>query len=156
MHLLSQEATENELKDLGREPLDPSFTLETFLQEASSKRGRVKTTLTDQQFIAGIGNRYSDEICFHSRILPMKNMNELTAEQVKQLFLSIQHILKEASNRGGYMSELFFVGDQRTGGYVPHFKVYNRKGEKCDRCGATIIREKISSRKTFFCPGCQN
>lgn len=156
LHLLSREEVEKELNNLGPEPVDSSFEVSLFIKEAFTKRGIMKTTLTDQDFIAGIGNRYSDEICYHARILPKKKMNELKEEQMKQLFLSIQHILNDASKKGGYMSEPLFIDDQKTGGYLPYFKVYNREGEQCERCGDIIIKEKISSRKTFYCPGCQS
>ncbi|MEH6995233.1 zinc finger domain-containing protein [Neobacillus drentensis] len=53
------------------------------------------------------------------------------------------------------MENPFFQGDNLTGGYNNLCLVYDREGENCNRCEGTIIKELISSRKTYFCPNCQ-
>ena len=34
-------------------------------------------------------------------------------------------------------------------------KVYQKVGMKCTTCNQTIIKIKVSSRGTYFCPTCQ-
>ncbi|WP_431308849.1 zinc finger domain-containing protein [Halalkalibacter flavus] len=46
--------------------------------------------------------------------------------------------------------------DQLTGGYNQHCYVYDLEGKPCKRCGKTIIKDEISSRKTFYCDRCQS
>ncbi|WP_398443813.1 zinc finger domain-containing protein [Sedimentibacter sp.] len=41
------------------------------------------------------------------------------------------------------------------GGYNNHILVYDREGEKCMRCGGTISKTELNSRKCFYCPDCQ-
>jgi formamidopyrimidine-DNA glycosylase len=35
------------------------------------------------------------------------------------------------------------------------FRVYDRVGEPCPRCGAEIVRTVVGGRGTFHCPRCQ-
>ena len=53
------------------------------------------------------------------------------------------------------MDNPLFLGDQLTGVYNNHTLVYDREGEKCRRCGGTIVKIELSSRKCFYCPDCQ-
>jgi formamidopyrimidine-DNA glycosylase len=151
----SKTAIEKELSDLGPEPLSPEFTLSHFQTLIDKRRGRLKTKLVDQQFLSGIGNCYSDEICFHAGIIPKRDLDELSSSENKQLFESIRYVLKDALKHGGYMENPLFKGDTLTGGYNNLCKVYDREGESCLRCGSPIMKEMVSSRKTFYCLICQ-
>jgi formamidopyrimidine-DNA glycosylase len=144
-----------ELSDLGPDPLNPEFTLAKFVTLIENRRGRLKTKLVNQQFLSGIGNCYSDEICFHAGIIPKRDLIELSSGEKKQLYESIHFILKDSIKHGGYMENPFFQGDTLTGGYNKLCKVYDREGESCLRCGSQIMKEMISSRKTFYCLNCQ-
>jgi formamidopyrimidine-DNA glycosylase len=149
------EGARKELDDLGPEPLDPEFTVEQFIDLASRRRGSLKTTLVNQSFLSGIGNCYSDEMCFHAALLPDRKFNELSEHETSQLFQSMQFILKDAVNSGGYMEEPLLIRDNLTGGYNSKCRVYDREGEPCTRCGNLIIKDEISSKKTFYCGNCQ-
>lgn len=155
LHLHSSEELEKELSDLGPEPLDSSFTLELFDEKIQKKRGVLKTTLVNQSFIAGIGNLYSDEICFEAKLLPTRKGNELSKQERASLYHAIQTILNRGLKFGGYIEMPVFKSDDQTGNYDKNCYVYNREGEACPRCHTPIIREEISSRKSFFCPNCQ-
>jgi formamidopyrimidine-DNA glycosylase len=153
LHLLSPEEVKEELKNLGPEVLDPDFTLDAFHQLMQKRKGKIKTTLINQEVLAGIGNGYSDEILWHAEIRPDKKINDLDDQQLSRLYHSIQFILKRGIEQGGYMENPLYKGDAKTGGY--QFYVYDREGEACSRCNASIIKSEISSRKTFFCQNCQ-
>ncbi|WP_077618092.1 DNA-formamidopyrimidine glycosylase [Bacillus sinesaloumensis] len=155
LHLLTPQEVEAELADLGPEPLQPNFTLQEFERLVDNKRGMLKTTLVDQHFIAGIGNCYSDEICFAAELLPTQTFDTLSGEEIQRLYQSIQNVFQEALRFGGYMEQPLFKDDQLTGGYDEKCKIYDREGEPCVRCGSTIVKKDVSSRKTFFCPNCQ-
>ncbi|RFB18760.1 bifunctional DNA-formamidopyrimidine glycosylase/DNA-(apurinic or apyrimidinic site) lyase [Bacillus sp. HNG] len=155
LHLLTSKEVEEEFADLGPEPLEPSFTVQTFQQLTESKKGKIKSTLVDQQFIAGIGNRYSDEICFAAGLLPTRKLNSLDQSQFLKLHASIRSVLQEGIRYGGYIDLPLFKGDQLTGGFQGKFKVHDREGEPCTRCGSVIVKKDVSSRKTFFCANCQ-
>nr|WP_263326327.1 bifunctional DNA-formamidopyrimidine glycosylase/DNA-(apurinic or apyrimidinic site) lyase [Neobacillus sp. Marseille-Q6967] len=155
LHLFSEHDVQRQLAHLGPEPLENQFTLQSFLSLLEPKRGRIKAKLLDQEFIAGIGNCYSDEICYHAKILPKKDIEDISNPERNQLYESMKFVLNDALQHGGYMENPFYQGDTLTGGYNNRCLVYDREGEKCHRCGGIIIKEMISSRKTFFCPNCQ-
>jgi formamidopyrimidine-DNA glycosylase len=149
------EEVDKELADLGPEPLESDFTLGAFRELVNNRRGRIKTKLIDQQFLSGIGNCYSDEICYHAGLLPKRGLEELQMNETVQLYQSIQFVLHDAIKHGGYMDNPLYKNDTLTGGYNELCKVYDREGESCTRCGTAIVKEMISSRKTFYCPNCQ-
>ncbi|MBM7691240.1 formamidopyrimidine-DNA glycosylase [Peribacillus deserti] len=155
LHLFDKETAAAELSDLGPEPLTPQFTLEFFIELLQNKRGRIKTKLIDQHFLSGIGNCYSDEICFQAKLLPMRDISSLSPAERTALYEAISLVLREAVRFGGYMENPLYAGDELTGGYDEKCKVYDREGEPCVRCGTSIRKEMISSRKTFYCTHCQ-
>lgn len=156
LHLLTENELSVEFSELGPEPLDQSFTMERFHQLIDKKRGVMKSTLVNQKFIAGIGNHYSDEICFDAQILPSRQANELTDEEINNLYNSIKSILKRGIDFGGYIELPVYKEDKKTGSYNHHAFVYDREGEPCPRCASPIIRAEISSRKSFYCEQCQH
>ncbi|HEX7064678.1 MAG TPA: DNA-formamidopyrimidine glycosylase [Bacillales bacterium] len=155
VHLLNEWEAEEQLADLGPEPLSGNWTEEGFRNLIGEKRGVLKNTLVDQHFIAGIGNRYSDEICFRAQQSPLKKCTKLSVEDIDAIYAAVPETLEESIENGGYMSRPFFEGDTFTGGFGRKLKVYNREGKSCERCGHVIVKEKMSSRKVFYCPGCQ-
>jgi formamidopyrimidine-DNA glycosylase len=155
LHLHTGPQLEEELSDLGPEPLQEGFTLEAFRQLLTGRRGMLKTTLVNQHFIAGIGNCYSDEICYEARLLPDRTIHELTDDEEEALYLAMDSVLMKAINHGGYMEHPLFQGDTLTGNYDDQCIVYDREGLECFRCHSKIIKTEISSRKTFYCPVCQ-
>lgn len=156
LHLLTAQELEKEFEELGPEPLDPGFTAASFAQLLEKKRGMLKTSLVNQHFIAGIGNCYSDEICHQAGLLPMRKIEELSEMEKSRLYPAMKTVFANAIQSGGYMDEPLFKGDLITGGYNERCMVYDREGESCLRCGSRIVKEEISSRKTFYCPGCQS
>jgi formamidopyrimidine-DNA glycosylase len=155
LHLLTRDETTDKLAKLGPEPLSSQFTFDAFENTLNKRWGMLKPTLVDQKFLSGIGNCYSDEICFSAQLHPSKRMNELNSAETKQLFTSIKTVLERAIKLGGYMEYPLYKNDEITGGYENHTYVYDREGKPCVRCGTEIVKAEISSRKMFYCPNCQ-
>ncbi|MBP1933632.1 Fpg/Nei family DNA glycosylase [Ammoniphilus resinae] len=156
LHLLSQEQLEEVLSNLGPEPDSPLFTSGMFSDRLRKKRGMLKPVLVDQKVMAGIGNCYSDEICFEAHLLPMRKCQDLTDAELLELYRATRLVLGQATEMGGYMENPLFQGDRRTGSYDEQCKVYDRGGEPCLRCGTPITKDEITSRKTFYCQVCQH
>lgn len=155
LHLLTDDEVTKDFSDLGPEPLSEAFNEQAFLDLFKKKKGMLKTTLVDQKFIAGIGNCYSDEICYASGIRPMQRADQLQPHDLNNLYKSMHLVLRNATDHGGYMDDPLFKGDEKTGGYNKVAYVYDREGEPCRRCKTPIVKETISSRKAFYCPVCQ-
>ncbi|KQX67985.1 MULTISPECIES: Fpg/Nei family DNA glycosylase [unclassified Paenibacillus] len=143
------------LGKLGPEPLESSFTFTQFQRVLKSKNSNLKAAFVDQSFLSGIGNCYSDEICFYAGILPLRKLSSLTEEEQNRLFQAMRSVLLEAIQFGGYIDEPLFVGDRLTGQFDAMCRVYDREGEPCLRCGHQLIKTEVSSRKCFYCANCQ-
>jgi len=156
LHLYTEAELAEVLRKFGPEPTDPAFRADTFV-ELLKKRGRgvLKSTLTDQSVIAGIGNCYCDEMCFHAAIRPLRKIADLTDTELHTLYTAMHSTLSEAIRYGGYMETKFNVGDTLTGGYNDRCRVYDRGDEPCFRCGERIIQTKSNGRKVFYCGRCQ-
>ncbi|MEX1029523.1 MAG: DNA-formamidopyrimidine glycosylase family protein [Paenibacillaceae bacterium] len=155
LHLFTPTQLVERLSDIGLEPFDPAMSLAAFKLFVKRGRGTLKKHLTDQSMIAGIGNCYSDEICYAAGVLPSRIPSSLTDEECSNLYNSMHTTLIEALKLGGYMDHGFYSGDSLTGQYNDRCKVYDREGEPCTRCGQIIVRNDVSNKKSFCCPRCQ-
>ncbi|HVA86805.1 MAG TPA: bifunctional DNA-formamidopyrimidine glycosylase/DNA-(apurinic or apyrimidinic site) lyase [Candidatus Saccharimonadales bacterium] len=140
--------------DLGPEPLDPEFTLARFRAHLRGRRGRLKTLLTDQAFLAGIGNIYADEVLWRARLHPLRSAASLRRDDQKRLYEGIRGVLAEAvTYRGSSIDD--YTAPDGDGGMQDRLQVYQRAGEPCPRCGRPLRRVVLGARSTHFCSWCQ-
>lgn len=142
-----------ELKNLGPEPL--GLDLHSFRRLLDGRRGRLKSRLLDQSFLAGIGNIYADEILFEAKLHPAFDISCLLPGQIKRLWRSIQFILDEAIAARGTSVRDFQDGDGLEGSFQAQLRVYGREGQPCLRCSGTIVRLRLAGRSSHVCPSCQ-
>jgi len=158
VHFYDERGFENFLKkqNFGPEPLEKSFTLKVFKERLARRpNSKIKPLLMDQKFIAGVGNIYAQEACFHAGIMPTRTVKSLKDKEIKKLYSSLIKILKEAVRQQGTSSDVYVDLYGRQGDYIEELKVYGREGESCDQCGAKIKVMKLSGRGTRYCPRCQ-
>ena len=146
------------LKHLGPEPLEKTFTENNFKERLLLSPNRaIKTVLTDQTIIAGIGNIYSDEMLHIAHIKPTRNPKSLKKDEVALLFKSMKKVLSRGIDFGGdSMSDYRNVEGTR-GKFQEKHLVYLRTGEKCKTrgCKGLIKKIKIGGRSAHYCPVCQ-
>ena len=142
---------QEELGNLGPEPLSKALTPDQFYQMLKSKKRQLKPLLMDQSFLAGLGNIYTDEALFKAKLHPLTKANELNADQTAALLCAIRDTLREGIRRNGASIDWVYRG----GDFQNHFCVYGRKGEPCSVCGTPIERIVVGQRGTHFCPSCQ-
>ena len=82
----------------GIDALDPKLNY-SYLKKALNRKAAIKTVLLDQDVIRGIGNGYSDEILWQTRISPFSKANAIPDEQIKELAKNIKKVLKSATNK---------------------------------------------------------
>jgi formamidopyrimidine-DNA glycosylase len=153
---LTEEAPE--LAELGFDPVDTPIPVTEFARRLLAHRDvKLKPLLIDQSFIAGIGNIYSDEILWEAGLRWDRTPGSLSNMEIRRLFRSVVEILHEAvKHRGSTLSDQQYVDILgRAGDYQTLHNVYDRAGKTCNRCRATIVKEKFQSRSTFYCPSCQ-
>jgi formamidopyrimidine-DNA glycosylase len=118
---------------------------------------KLKPLLMDQSFLAGVGNIYSDEILWEAGLRHDRAPQSLSTMEIRRLYRAIIEVLHEAvKHRGSTLSDQQYVDIHgKPGEYQLLHQVYDREGLACRRCRSTIVREKLGSRSTFFCPNCQ-
>jgi len=144
-----------EFKGLGPEPLEKNFTFNKFKEVLRRAQGKIKQVLMDQTVIAGIGNIYSDEILWETKIHPFKEIKRLNDEEIKKIYQAMKKILTKAIKLGGESISDFRRPSGEKGYFDSERKVYRREGEKCGRCGTIIKRLKLGGRSAHYCPNCQ-
>ena len=145
-----------DVKDIGPDPLLPSFKVDKFISLIRKKKGPIKKILMDQNVVSGIGNIYADEILFIARIHPLYKVEKLSDEDLKKIFNAVKNILKKAVKLRGTSTSDYRDTAGRPGGYGNVRLVYQREGESCPKpCGGKIARVKIGGRSAHFCPVCQ-
>jgi formamidopyrimidine-DNA glycosylase len=139
------------LDRLGPEPLDEALTPQEFYNRLQARRRQLKPLLLDQQFLAGLGNIYTDEALNLARLHPLVLSDALSLEQAGRLLDAIRRVLLEGIRRHGASIDWVYRG----GDFQNYFRAYHREGKPCPECGTPIVRLVIGQRSTHFCPRCQ-
>ncbi len=136
---------------LGPEPLSKDFTPQWLHAALHKKHRQLKPLLLDQTFLAGLGNIYTDEALNIAKLNPLRESSSVTAKQAERLHEAIRNVLNEGIRRNGASIDWVYRG----GEFQNYFRVYDREGEPCQNCGATIKRITVGQRGTHYCPKCQ-
>jgi formamidopyrimidine-DNA glycosylase len=112
--------------------------------------GRIKTVITDQKVIAGIGNAYSDEILHVAKLSPFATANKLTAGQLGGLHDAMISVLTDAVQRSVGQQAATLKGEKRSG-----LRVHARTGLPCPVCGDTVREVSFADKSFQYCPTCQ-
>ncbi len=139
---------------IGPEPLTDDFTIRVFRQRLRRRKGRLKSLVLDQSFLAGVGNIYADESLWRSRLHPLRTVTTLRVADERHLYEAIRAVLFEAVERRGSSIDDYTAPDG-DGSMQERLDVYQRTGEPCHRCGRPIKRIVIGARSTHFCSWCQ-
>ena len=136
--------------ELGLEPLATDFDLEVFREGLKKRWGMIKNVLTNQRFIAGIGNAYSDEILFDAEISPLRKTTTLLPKETEKLYFSIKKILADSIE---IISQQ--IGEDMHKEKRDFFKVHGRGGQNCSKCVHPITELKPDGKLTNYCRVCQ-
>ncbi len=139
---------------LGPEPLADEFTVREFRRRLRRRKGRLKSLLLDQSFVAGVGNIYADESLWRSRLHPLRSASSLRPPDERRLYEAVRGVLSEAIERRGSSIDDYTAPDG-DGSMQERLDVYQRTGEQCRRCGRPIRRIIVGARSTHLCSWCQ-
>lgn len=155
------------LDGLGPEPMHDAFTVEHLHAALRRSAQPVKVKLLDQSLVAGVGNIYASEALHRAGVSPRRSARKLTRAQAERLHAGIREVLSEAIQFGstipldwagtGKRGGLFYYGQppESSDYYTERLRVYDRAGQPCGQCGASIRRFVQAARSTFYCPACQ-
>jgi formamidopyrimidine-DNA glycosylase len=136
--------------DLGPEPLDDTFSARALRARLTGRRP-IKATLLDQAVVAGVGNIYADESLWLAKLHPATPTNRLSDDDVIRLHKGIRRALRESIVAS--KESLAWRYENRAA--PSPFRVYDRGGGPCLRCGTTLSTTTVAGRTTVFCPQCQ-
>ena len=111
---------------------------------------RLKTALTDQSLIAGIGNAYSDEIMHTAKLSPYATPGKLPSDALDRLADAISEVLTSAIARSVGQGAARLKGEKRSG-----LRVHARAGLPCPVCGDTVREISFADKSFQYCPTCQ-
>lgn len=133
---------------LGPDALD--LDVDRFAALLSGRTERIKTLLTDQSTMAGIGNAYSDEVLHAAKLSPFATAGKLDAEAVQRLHASVQEVLRDAVQRSLQQDAARLKAEKRSG-----LRVHARTGLPCPVCGDLVREVSFADRSMQYCPTCQ-
>jgi formamidopyrimidine-DNA glycosylase len=116
----------------------------------SGSSARLKTLLTDQRTLAGIGNAYSDEILHVARLSPFASSAKLDDEAVDRLHAAMISVLTDAVDRAVGQDAALLKGEKRSG-----MRVHARTGLPCPVCGDVVREVSYAERSFQYCATCQ-
>ena len=151
-----QERQRQYIKDMRTTPVEPGFTFEyfnTLIDDLCSQGKRsVKSLLTQEQLLPGLGNAIAQDIMFRACLHPRHPIQELNRGQRYDLYLAIQNTLQEILEQGGRYDEVDLYN--HPGGYVRKMDK-NAVGRPCPNCGGPVEKIQYLGGACYFCPACQ-
>lgn len=137
---------------LGPDVLDASVTAEQVRERLLSgafRRRQLGGLLLDQGFLAGLGNYLRAEILWQAALSPQHRAQDLAEPQLAALCEALLAVPRLSYRTRGQGDE------NRHHGAAFRFRVFDRQGKPCERCGDPVRKTSLSSRPFFWCPGCQ-
>ncbi|MBN2388866.1 MAG: hypothetical protein JXB85_17755 [Anaerolineales bacterium] len=144
------------IKDMRTTPVEADFTYNYFSalvdELLTGPKRSVKSLLTQEQLIPGLGNSIAQDILFRARLHPRRALAELNPGQRRDLYAAVVETVREVAERGGRNDELDLFG--QSGGYV---RIMDSKaaGKPCPECGRTVEKIQYLGGACYFCPACQ-
>jgi formamidopyrimidine-DNA glycosylase len=140
--LLRPDALEAELAHLG--PEADQLTTEDVARILASDSRRLHSLLRDQRLIAGIGRAWANEILWTAQLSPYQLSTQLDDEETERLANAIRDELTR-----GLELRLGGANDAKV------YRVHNKLGEPCERCGTPLARVDFEEHTIYYCPTCQ-
>jgi formamidopyrimidine-DNA glycosylase len=140
---------------LGIDALSRDFTSARLPQLLAASKRPLKDFLLDQSHVAGIGNIYSCESLWHSRLDPRRRANTLSPQESRRLHKAIVSVLSRALECCLHPAPDFRDPEWWFQGLEKILRAYSREGKPCRRCGEPIQRLAQGGRSTYYCGRCQ-
>ena len=140
---------------MGPEPFGDAFSAAYLRRALEGRTAPLKSFLLDQRRIAGVGNIYADEALFRARLHPLRAAGSVGPREAQRLRAALLETLQAGIDHEGSSIESFIDPAGRRGSFQEILSVYQRTGQPCRVCGATVRRLEVGGRGTHYCPSCQ-
>ncbi len=135
---------------LGPDPLGADLTEEAFAAMLVGRRTQIKGLLRDQEFLAGVGNAYSDEILHVAKLSPFAIASTLAPEAVSRLYAALRDTLVGAVRAASGKPAAELKDAKRAG-----MRVHGRTGMPCPECGDVVREVSFADTSLQYCATCQ-
>jgi formamidopyrimidine-DNA glycosylase len=136
---------------LGPDADDDALDVATWQARIKRHHGELQNLLKNQEFVAGIGNAYSDEILWAARVAPFRKRASLAPEESEALWRAARDVCAWAIAELQVRVPPTFEKQARD-----FLKVHLKGGEPCPRCGATLSQVSPGGFTTSWCRSCQS
>ncbi|MDQ6752114.1 MAG: bifunctional DNA-formamidopyrimidine glycosylase/DNA-(apurinic or apyrimidinic site) lyase [Actinomycetota bacterium] len=150
-----------EAAHIGRDPLDPAFSMDAFYRKLRARKTGLKRALLDQGLVSGIGNIYADEALWAAKLHYARPTDTLRRAEVERVIQASRDVMLRALEAGGTSFDSLYVNVNGASGYFERaLNAYGREGEPCLRCAGLgldtrIRRDTFMNRSSYSCPVCQ-
>jgi formamidopyrimidine-DNA glycosylase len=138
------------LGELGPDVDDPALDLETWQARIRRHNGELGNLLKNQEFVAGIGNAYSDEILWSARVSPFRRRSALAPEESEAIWRAAREVVPWAIEELRTRVPPTFERQARD-----FLRVHLKGGQPCPRCGNTVSEVSPGGLTTSWCRACQ-
>jgi formamidopyrimidine-DNA glycosylase len=135
---------------LGPDPLGEELTEAAFAAMLVGRRTQIKGLLRDQEFLAGVGNAYSDEILHVAKLSPFAIAGTLAPEAVSRLYAALRETLVGAVGAASGKPAAELKDAKRAG-----MRVHGRTGMPCPECGDVVREVSFADTSLQYCATCQ-
>jgi formamidopyrimidine-DNA glycosylase len=143
------------LKKLAPEPLSAAFNGEYLFRVTRKRSVAIKQLIMNSQLVVGVGNIYASEALFRAGISPRRAARRITAAEAQKLSRAIKAVLKAAIKIGGTTLRDYVNAEGAPGYFGQELFVYERAGERCRVCKASVKQFTQGQRSTYWCSVCQ-
>lgn len=150
-----------EAAHIGRDPLDPNFSIAELHKKLRARKTGLKRALLDQGLVSGIGNIYADEALWAAKMHYARPTDTLRRPDTERIIHAAHDVMSRALAAGGTSFDSLYVNVNGASGYFARsLNAYGREGEPCHRCAdlglsTKIRRDTFMNRSSYSCPVCQ-
>jgi endonuclease VIII len=157
VELVDTAAEDTVVGHLGPDLLDDAWGPDHLAQVVRRLRAQpdreIRLALLDQTVVAGLGNLYTNELCFLRGLSPWMPVSAFATDDALKAAVTLGRRLLRANRE---TAAQVTTGDTRRG--RQHW-VFERTRQPCRRCGTSIRSAEQGDpprqRLTYWCPSCQ-
>jgi endonuclease-8 len=145
LELLTDSRTrfDQRISGLGPDVLDREFDETRFLRRLreDDQSRPFGDALLDQRNVAGLGNIWRAEACFHARIDPHRASGQVSNEEALAAVRAVRPLMARSA-----------------AGEWPGVAIYKRDGRPCPNCDTLVQAGGLGddNRTVYWCPSCQS